>query len=268
MKATFAPTSEPAALPISVIIITLNEAHNIVECLASVRFASQVIVLDSGSTDGTVELARQAGAQVYQTSEWPGFGPQKNRALDYAEQPWVLSLDADERIPPVLAAEIAAHVLGNRQAAAEMPRRTQFCGQWINHCGWSPDHVTRLWPRGTARFSESLVHERLVTQNLPVVRFKHKLEHYSYPTPAHYWDKLAKYSQAWAMERYTKGQNTTMARAAGSGFVAFVRSYFLRLGFLDGALGFAVCVMQAQSAFGKYFTLYGLNRQTKRSDRQ
>lgn len=268
MKTTTARPHPDGILPLSVIVITFNEAANIVDCLASVGFAAQVIVLDNGSTDGTVALARQAGAEVHLTNDWPGFGEQKNRALALANQPWVLALDADERVPPLLAEEIKAHVIANRPLAADLPRMTQFCGQWIRHCGWSPDYVTRLWPRGQGQFSNDQVHERLVTQNIKLVRFKQPLEHYSYPSPAHYWDKLSRYSQAWAMERYTQGKDTSISRAAASGCVAFFRSYVLRLGFLDGSLGFAVCVMQAQNAFGKYFTLYGLNRQANRPDRK
>lgn len=249
---------------LSVVIITMNEAANIADCIQSVSFASQVVVLDGGSTDNTVDLARKAGAQVVVASDWQGFGIQKNRALALAEHSWVLSLDADERISAELAAEITEFIrVQPPNVAAEIPRLTQFCGQWIRHCGWYPDRVCRLWPRGTCQFSEDLVHERLVTHQMMVLRLKQSLLHYSYPTPEHYWDKLSRYSRAWALQRYTQGKTTSMTRAAMSGWVAFLRSYVLRLGFLDGSLGFAVCVMQAQAAFGKYFTLYCLHRQSQ-----
>lgn len=252
----------PAGLRLSVILIARNEAANIAECLASVSFADEIIVVENGSTDATAELARAAGATVIQVADWPGFGPQKNRALDRATGDWVFSIDADERVTPELAREIQAVAAANASVNAyEIPRLTQFCGQWIHHCGWTPDHVLRLFRRGTARFTDDLVHEHLAPlQAGPTGRLKTQILHYSYPTPSHYWRKLQQYSEAWAEQRHAQGRKTSMLRAALSGVVAFVRSYFFRLGFLDGAMGFAVCTMQAQAAFGKYFALYCLNQ--------
>jgi glycosyltransferase involved in cell wall biosynthesis len=260
---------------LSVIVITNNESTNIVDCLASVSFADQIVVVDSGSTDNTVELAKAAGAQVLQTTDWLGFGVQKNRALDLATCDWVFSIDADERVTPELAEQIKAAIhleanidikndsksnqIGKPFSAYEIPRLTQFCGQWIRHCGWSPDLVLRLFKRGSAKFSNDLVHERLVQSQGTCGKLSTPMLHFSYPTPASYWRKLDQYSQAWAQQKFAEGKQTSMLRAAMSGVVAFVRSYVFRLGFLDGALGFAVCTMQAQSAFGKYFTLYCLN---------
>jgi glycosyltransferase involved in cell wall biosynthesis len=247
-------------MPLSVIVITHNESANIRDCLLSLGFADEVVVLDSGSTDGTPDMARDLGAVVHFSSDWPGFGPQKNRALQLARFPWVLSLDADERVSPELAAQIVRVVAEDADVAYEIPRLTQFCGRWIRHCGWTPDHVLRLFKRDAARFSDDLVHERVLLARGATARLTVPLLHYSYPTPAHYWRKLEQYSQAWAEQRFAQGQNTTMLRAGLAGVVAFLRSYVLRLGFLDGAMGFAVCTMQAQAAFGKYFALYCLNQ--------
>jgi glycosyltransferase involved in cell wall biosynthesis len=247
---------------LSVVIITKNEAANMADCLKSVQFADELVVVDSGSTDGTQGIARSMGAQVFETADWPGFGPQKNRGLAQARFEWVLSLDADERVPAELADQIRQAMVHGRHAAYEIPRLTQFCGRWIHHCGWTPDHVLRLFKRELARFSDDLVHERvLVHGGVAVGQLPVALLHYSYPTPAHYWRKLEQYSQAWARQRHAKGQQTSMVRAALAGWVAFMRSYIFRLGFLDGAMGFAVCSMQAQAAFGKYFALYCLNQQ-------
>lgn len=247
------------------ILITKNEEANVAACLASVRFADQIVVVDSGSTDNTVAIAQALGAQVLQTKDWPGFGMQKNRALDLATGDWVLSIDADERVTDELAAQIQAAMLSARTAAFHLPRLTQFCGQWIHHCGWTPDYVLRLFKRGSARFSDDLVHERLIQSQGTSEKLKAPILHYSYPTPAQYWRKLDQYSQAWAEQRYTEGKKVSMLRAGVSGLNAFVRSYFFRLGFLDGAMGFAVCTMQAQAAFGKYFSLYCLNQNNERS---
>ncbi len=245
---------------LSVIIITFNEAANIQACLQTVTFADEVIVLDGASSDGTADLARAMGASVHISNQWPGFGRQKNRALDLARYPWVLSLDADERVSPELAEQIRRAMADDVAHAYEIPRLTQFCGQWIRHCGWTPDHVLRLFQRDQARFSDDLVHERVLLQSGSPARLTAPLLHFSYPTPAHYWRKLEQYSQAWAEQRYARGQKCSMLRAALAGVVAFLRSYVFRRGFLDGAMGFAVCAMQAQAAFGKYFALYCLNQ--------
>jgi glycosyltransferase involved in cell wall biosynthesis len=252
-------------MKLSVILITKNEAQNIVDCLASVAFADEWIVVDSASIDATVAIAQQHGAKVHVTTEWPGFGKQKNRALDLAQGDWVLSIDADERVTPELAAEIQLALSASSTDLFDMPRRTSFCGQWIDHCGWSPDRVARLFRRGRARFNENLVHESLqpVQTDAKIGHLNSKLLHYSYPTPNHYWDKLKIYSEAWAIQKHAEGKKAGIARAMGASCVAFVRSYIIRLGFLDGAMGFVVCQMQAQSTFYKYFQLYFLNQSKK-----
>lgn len=251
-------------MTLSVIIIAHNERDNIRECLASVAFADECIVLDGGSTDGTVDIAQSMNARVFQSTDWQGFGHQKNMALSYAQSEWVLSLDADERISPELAFEIQAAIDGAQADVFEIPRQTNFCGTWIHHCGWTPDRVARLFRRGQVAFTTDKVHERLSGPGMKHLgRLNHVMLHFSYPTPAHYWRKLHTYSQAWAEQKFAQGQNTSIWRAFLSGMAAFIKSYFLRLGFLDGAMGLVVCNMQAQAAFGKYFTLYYLNR-TKR----
>jgi glycosyltransferase involved in cell wall biosynthesis len=251
---------------LSVTLIARNESENIEQCLASVSFSDQLVVVEQGSTDNSAQIARDAGATVITVDDWPGFGPQKNRALDAATFEWVLSIDADERVTPSLQKEIEKAITSGEFVAYEIPRLTQFCGQWIHHCGWTPDHVVRLFKRDQARFSDDLVHERLILRdaNAKIGRLKEPLLHYSYPTPEHYWRKLQRYSQDWAKQRYAEGKKTTMLRAAMSGTTAFFRSYLFRLGFLDGAMGFAVCTMQAQAAFGKYFELYCLTRKNEK----
>jgi glycosyltransferase involved in cell wall biosynthesis len=256
-------------VPLTAIVIARNEAANIEACLASLEFAAERIVVENASTDDTVMLARRCGATVSSTQDWPGFGPQKNRALALATQEWVLSIDADERVSQSLALEITGILRGPAERtrdAYEIPRLTNFCGRWIRHCGWTPDHVVRLFRRGKVRFSDDLVHERVVLGPGKPGRLRSPLFHYSYRTPAHYWRKLEQYSHAWALQKRQQGERTSMARAAAAGVVAFLRSYILRLGFMDGAMGLAVCTMQAQAAFGKYFELYCLNQQTGPTD--
>lgn len=254
-------------MKISAVLIVCNESSNLEACVKSVSWADECVVLEHGSTDDTVKIAHELDVALLQAPDWPGFGLQKNRAIDAATGEWILSIDADERVTPELALEISDALqkvtFANRSIAFEIPRLTQFCGVWIRHCGWTPDYVLRLFKRGEARFSDDLVHEKLqlISADTAVVRLKHPLLHYSYPTPEHYWRKLQRYSKDWARQRHARGQKTSIARAALSALSAFIRSYVFQLGFLDGAMGFAVCTMQAQFAFGKYFELYCLGRE-------
>ena len=166
---------------LSVILITRNEEANLRDCLASLGgLAQQVVVVDTASTDGTIAIAQEFGAAIAQPADWPGFGPQKNRALDLATGDWVLSLDADERLTPELRSEITA-VLANpgHVTCFAIPRLSWYCGRFIRHSGWNPDYVDRLFQRGTARFSNDLVHERLIPSG-SVVKLKNHMLHYSF----------------------------------------------------------------------------------------
>jgi len=169
-------------MPLSVIIITRNESANIVACLESVAFADEVIVLDGQSTDDTVSLAQNSGAKVFTAPSWEGFGPQKNKALSYASHDWVLSIDADERVSTDLALEIQQVLSQPQHTLYDIPRLTNFCGQWIHHCGWRPDRVARLFQKHAARFSDDVVHEKLVSNDQHAKgTLQHSLLHYSYP---------------------------------------------------------------------------------------
>ncbi|MBW8075943.1 glycosyltransferase family 2 protein, partial [Metallibacterium scheffleri] len=185
---------------ICAVIITLNEERNLPECLASLAWCERVVVLDSGSRDRTVELARLAGARVEQSPDWPGFGAQKNRALELADCDWVLSIDADERVSPALAQEIRAAVSDpGATAAFSMPRLSSYCGQFMRHGGWYPDRVLRLFRRGKARFSDDLVHEKLLVDG-PVGRLREDLLHISYRSLDDVLDKMNRYSSAGAQK--------------------------------------------------------------------
>lgn len=245
---------------LSVIIIACNEADNIVDCLASVAFADERIVLDSGSTDDTVALARAAGARVEVTPDWPGFGPQKNRALDLATGDWVLSIDADERVTPALAEEIQAVIVtGQSVAAYEIPRLSSFCGKFIRHSGWRPDAVLRLFRRDVARFTDAAVHERVITE-APVGRLKAHFLHYTYPDLGSAILKMNRYSSDAAAMMHAKGRRASIASAFGHSVWTFTRIYLLRRGFLDGGHGFVLAVLAAMGSFSRYTKLAFLNR--------
>ncbi len=241
----------------SVILITKNEAANIQSCLESVAWADEIIVVDSGSTDETCNIAKGMGAQVHVHADWPGFGPQKNRALGYASKDWVFSIDADERVTPELRAEIEQAMQNGKADGYYCPRLSQFCGTFIHYSGWYPDYVLRLFRRGKGRFSDSLVHESVLLEG-SCARLKNPLLHYSYLTMDDVERKVEQYSSAAAQQMFGKGKRTTLAGAAASSGWAFVRTYFIRLGLLDGAAGWQIAVMNMRTTWLKYRKLEAL----------
>lgn len=250
-------------MTLSVVIITKNEAANLPACLESVRFADEIVVLDNASEDGTAALARERGARVEVVRDWPGFGPQKNRALALATGDWVLSLDADERVPPALAEEIRAAMAGGECVAYEMPRSSWFCGRFMRHSGWWPDRVLRLFRREAGRFSEDLVHERVIVSGR-VGRLTAPLEHWTHRSLGAALEKMNRYSSLSAEALHARGKRSSIASAIGHGFWAFVRTYVLRRGFLDGRQGFLLAVMNAETSYYRYakLALLGATAQT------
>lgn len=242
---------------LSVILITRNEAANIRECLRSVAFADEIIVVDSGSSDATVTIAEEMGAKVYR-HDWPGFGPQKNRALDHATGEWVFSIDADERVTPELRAELERAMHEAKSDGYYCPRLSQFCGTFIHHSGWYPDYVLRLFRRGKGRFSDSLVHES-VRLDGSSAKLKTPLLHYSYLNRADVERKVEHYSDAAARQMFAAGKRTSLLRAALSAGWAFVRTWVLRLGILDGRAGWGIAVMNTRTTWLKYRKLATLN---------
>lgn len=246
---------------LSVIVITRNEGARLQACLASVGFADEWVVVDSGSTDDTVAIARSFGAKVVQTPDWPGFGPQKNRALDLATGDWVFSIDADERVTPQLQGQIQQAVARPTFDAYAVGRRSSYCGQYMNHSGWYPDRVVRLLRRGKARFSDALVHESLHVEG-PVGQLDGDLLHESYADFETVLDKTNRYSTAGAHDLHRKGVRGSFGKAVGHGLWAFLRTYLLRRGFLDGRLGVALALSNAETTYYRYLKLWLLQRET------
>ena len=236
-------------------MITQNEARNIEACLRSVQFADQIVVLDSGSTDQTAELACGLGAEVSFNSHWQGFGIQKNHALALANADWVLSIDADERLSAELQAEIQ-QVLANPVVDAYcFARLSSYCGQYIHHSGWYPDPVTRLFRRGAARFSDEIIHEKLVVKGR-VGQLRGQLLHESFPDFETVLDKVDRYSSAGAQRLLSKGRSSSFPKALGHGLWAFFRTYFLQMGFLDGWMGLALAISNAEGTYYRYLKLW------------
>lgn len=249
-------TADGLSVPggLSVAIIARNEAHRIARCLKSVAFADQIVVLDSGSTDDTVAIARGLGADVEVTPDWPGFGPQKNRALARCRYRWVLSIDADEQISDALAAEIL-QVL--REAPAEaivagywLRRSSRYCGQVIRHGLWGNDRVLRLFERQRGRFTDARVHESLVCDGETRV-LEGILVHDSVDSPEDARSKARRYAFLGAEALRARGRGGSLQGGVHAGW-SFVRGYLLRAGFLDGRFGLTLARLNAAGTFWKY----------------
>ena len=238
---------------ISAIIITLNEEQNIRACLESVAWVDEIVVVDSGSTDKTLDICREFTDRIFDEPDWEGFGVQKNRALSHVTSSWVLSLDADERIPEALRDEILQKIREDSRVMFAIPRLSHYCGRAIRHSGWWPDYVVRVFRKEDAAFSNDAVHERVVG-DCPAHRLAQPLIHYSYRTPDDVLVKMNHYSSAWADSR--PDERSSLAKSVFKGLWTFIRSYFLKLGFLDGAEGFALAISNAEGTYYKYLKLY------------
>ena len=250
---------------LSVILITRNEEANLADCLASLEgIAQQIVVVDTNSTDLTLQIAKNHGAVIAQPADWPGFGPQKNRALELATGDWVLSLDADERLTPALRTEILTAIHHPAQVDCfAIPRLSWYCGRFIRHSGWSPDYVDRLFKRGTARFSDDLVHERLIP-NGQVAKLENPMLHFSFMNFSQVLQKIDRYSTASAEQAFAKGKRSSPLKAILHGFWAFIRTYFIRAGFLDGYQGLALALSNAEGSYYRYMKIWLIQNQTEK----
>lgn len=249
-------------MSLSVIIIVKNEEAAIRECLASVVWADEIIVVDSGSTDQTIDICKEYTDQVFET-DWPGFGPQKNRALEHATKDWVLSIDADERISYDLQTEIKRIIqVAGRYDAYTMPRRSNYCGRYMKHSGWWPDHVVRLFRRGKAQFSDDLVHERIIV-NGEIGKLREPIIHESLLTLEQILNTMNSYSSAGAKMMAEENRKAGLVKAIMHGMWTFLRTYIFRAGFLDGREGFMLAVSNAEGTYYRYLKLMVLNRENQ-----
>jgi glycosyltransferase involved in cell wall biosynthesis len=247
-------------VPLSVAIITKNEEENISACLQSVAFAGQIVIVDSGSTDGTLRIAESFGCDIA-TEAWRGFGPQKQMAIDKCTFPWILVLDADERIPPETADIIRKIVKDEHMKATgfRFPRKNFFQGRWIRHAGWWPDPVLRLFRKDAGRMTDAAVHEAVEVQgsveNLDVV-----IEHYTESKLDKILQKIDKYSTLGAQEAFAVGKTSSPWSAFFRAALTFLQDYFLRLGILDGRQGLTLAVTDSVNKYFKYAKLSELSR--------
>jgi glycosyltransferase involved in cell wall biosynthesis len=237
---------------LSVAVITKNEARNIESCLSSVAWAQEIVVVDEFSSDGTVDMAKGFGAKVYQES-WKGFAGQKNSAVDKTTGDWVLSLDADERITLPLRQEIE-ETTGRKEAFPGyfIARKNFFSGQWIRHGGWYPDYSLRLFKKGSGRFEERVVHEKVVVQGATGY-LKNPMEHYTYRSVADYLIRMERYSRLAALEIAVAKRPPFWSALILRPAFTFLNMYLLRGGFLDRKKGFFLAVSYAYYTFLKYY---------------
>lgn len=256
------PATEGKLAKLSVIVITRDEEENIGLCLDSVSWADEIVVVDSGSVDKTVEICKAYTDNVTE-SDWAGFGPQKNKALDLATNEWVLSIDADERLDRALQLEIQRCIADPQSRDAfYIPRRSSYCGRLMRHSGWYPDYVLRLFRRKAGRFSEDLVHERVIVEKKPG-KLINPLLHYPMDTFEKAIDKMNLYSTLASQNQFNAGKTSSLVKALSRGLWTFIRVYFLKRGFLDGPQGLMLAISNAGGTYYKYVKLARLNRIAK-----
>lgn len=243
-------------MKVSAIVITKNAEPTLRRCLESLRWVDEIVVFDSGSTDRTAEICREFGASFIVTEDWPGCGPQRNRALDRTRGEWIVALDSDEWLSPELQAEIERMVQAPPSAhvAFATPRRSSFCGRYMRHSGWWPDYVARIFRRGNARFSEDHLHDRLIATGT-TGRLDSPIMHEAITNLDQMLTKMNLYSTSSATIFHREGRRASFATALVHGGWAFFRTYIVRLGFLDGREGFMLAVANAEGSYYRYLKL-------------
>lgn len=251
-------------LPVSAVVITLNAASQLEACLSSLSFCADIVVVDSGSTDGTQELARSHGARVIDCP-WRGFGPQKQFAVEQAAHDWVLCIDADERVSAELQASLADALRAPGFSAYRFPRCNRFMGRYLRHGEGYPDLSLRLFDRRRARWSDDAVHEKVVT-DAAIGTLRGDLMHDSAESIESYLHKQNRYTTLAAEAAYAQGKRASAAQILLSPLVRFIKFYVFRLGFLDGLPGLVHILIGCGNSFSKYAKMAAL--QSKAQDTQ
>ncbi len=252
-------------MKISATIITFNEERNIAAAIDSVSWADEIIVVDSNSVDRTRQIAEEKGARVF-VNDWPGFSEQKQFAADEAKYDWILSLDADERVPDKLRTELLTiRRSGAKAAGYRMPRLSYYMGQPIKHSGWYPDRQLRFFDRRAGKWNGAVVHESVeMAVGSDVIDLKGELLHYSVESASHHHRVIGeRYAPLGAEQMYASGKRTSGSRIATVGLFTFIRNYFLKGGFLDGLPGFTIATFAAHNAFLKHLMLWELQKRER-----
>lgn len=244
---------------LSVAMIVKNEADNLAPCLDSVKdWVDEIVILDSGSTDNTEQIALAYGAKFYQHTDWQGFGKQRQLAQQYVTSDYVLWLDADERVTPELKQSIQSAVQKNQKNVVyKIPRLSEVFGRKIRHSNWYPDYVLRLYATEFTQYNDEPVHEKVVLpHNASVEKLQGDLEHYTYKDMHHYLVKSAGYAKAWAEKRERAGKRGSLLQAFSHAIACFLKMYVFNAGFLDGKQGLLLAILSAHSTFVKYADLW------------
>ncbi len=231
----------------------MNEASRIRRCLDSVLWADEIVVVDSGSTDNTLEVVAEYTDKVFVNTDWPGFGLQKKFAESKAENDWVFSIDSDEIVSDQLREDLLRILNGaDERTVFRVNRLTNFCNKYIKHSGWYPDKIVRLYNKQFYHFNDALVHESVDCKGAKIIDIEGQLLHYTFQSLEEYIDKRNGYAKAWAKNQFEKGRQATILDILIRPPFAFIRHYLLKLGFLDGYHGFLISIIQMQYTFNKY----------------
>jgi glycosyltransferase involved in cell wall biosynthesis len=250
---------------LSVTVITKNEERNILRCLESVKWADEIIVLDSGSVDKTLEICKEYTTKVFQV-EWLGFGKTKQQAVDMASYEWILSIDADEELTTSLIESIREKISEpGIYDGFEIKRISQYLGKWVHFSGWNRDYPLRLFKKSKGHFNEKLVHESVVLSGKRG-RIQVPMLHYTYPNIETHIRKIDTYSECWAEDKARQGKQGTLTSTLLHTGIKFFNTYFIKLGFLDGKTGFVLSVNAALSVYMKHLKLWEKTRNNKKKD--
>lgn len=243
---------------LSVTIITKNEEKNIQRCLNSVKWADEIVVVDSGSTDKTVSICENFGCKVIKT-EWKGFGKTKKFAVDNASYNWIFSIDADEEVTKELKDHIQKILSYPKARCYKLKRRSYYLGKKIQYCGWNNDYPLRLFNRKYGNFNEKIVHESVQLTGR-VDRIESELVHYTYPTLESHVNRMIKYAELSAKQKFKNGKSVTICGAIIRSLIKFIKMYFFQLGLLDGKHGLLLSLNSSYGVFLKYLKLWEMNR--------
>jgi glycosyltransferase involved in cell wall biosynthesis len=243
---------------LSIFILTKNEERNIGACIKSAEFADEIIILDSGSIDKTEQIARKFGVPFYH-SDWKGGGLQRNKAIKLCKYEWIFSLDADERITPALAKEIKITIKSNLYDVYDIPRKSLFINRFMRFSGWWPDRTKRLFKKKSGKFSNHFAHSEFLAKK-SIGHLSNHMIHFSYRNIDDILKKIQYFSSAGAFNYIKKGKRGSLPKAIFHGLWAFFKTYFFRLGFLDGSEGFILAFMNAETTYYRYLKLTYLNK--------
>ena len=244
---------------ISVAVIVKNEEKNLPQMLESIAWADEIVILDTGSQDNTLVIAEKSGCKVYQ-SEWLGFGLCKQRAVDYCTHDWILSLDADEVVTDKLHSKVIEIIHGESKFSGyRIKRKSFYLNKMVNHCGWNNDYTLRLFRKDKGKFNNKMVHESVQIDG-EIGYIEEHLLHYTYPTINSHLEKMVLYSDLASKSLFNQGKKSTLLGSFCKANWKFITMYIIKLGFLDGRIGFILSYNSAMGVFWKYSKLWEHNR--------